>query len=190
MSFRYVSLEEILRLHFQLIENFGGSHGVRDENRLKSVVDAPRQAVFSKGQYPSVYEKAAVYARNIIGDHPFNNGNKRTGITVCGIFLMRNNKGLTAAPKDLEGLAVRIATDHRQLRRSRTGLRSALLDGASGQLLRAGVREGWGCCYLAKVTRLPLIKSQTNRMTSPTNVTIVTLTQGSAVSNRPKLSSV
>ncbi len=43
MSFTYISLEEILRLHFQLIEDFGGSHGVRDENRLKSVVEAPKQ---------------------------------------------------------------------------------------------------------------------------------------------------
>jgi death on curing protein len=116
MSFKYLSLEEILRLHFQLIEDFGGSHGVRDEHRLKSVVEAPKQTVFSKEQYPSVCEKAAVYARNIVGDHPFNDGNKRTGITVCGIFLMRNNKKLTATPKDLEDLAVKIATNHLEVR--------------------------------------------------------------------------
>ena len=116
MNFKYLSLEEILRLHFQLIEDFGGSHGVRDENRLKSVVEAPKQTVLGKEQYPSVYERAAVYARNIIGDHPFSDGNKRTGITVCGIFLMRNNKKLVAAPKNLENLAVKIATDHLEVK--------------------------------------------------------------------------
>ena len=81
MSPQYLSLEEILRLHFQLIEDFGGSHGVRDENRLKSVVNAPQQETFGQEQYPALYEKAAVYLRNIIGDHPFSNGNKRTAVT-------------------------------------------------------------------------------------------------------------
>ncbi len=112
MSFKYVSLEEILRLHFQLIEDFGGSHGVRDESRLRSVVDAPKQSAFGKEQYPTVFEKAAVYMRNIVGDHPFSDGNKRTAVTVCGIFLMRNGKDLKAAPKDLEEFTVAVVTKH------------------------------------------------------------------------------
>jgi death on curing protein len=106
MTLKYLSAEEILRLHFQIIEDFGGSHGVRDEGRLKSVVDAPRQEVFGQEQYPPIYEKAAVYLRNIIGD------NKRTALTVCGIFLKRNSKSLTASPKDLEDFTVKVATDH------------------------------------------------------------------------------
>ncbi len=112
MSLLYLSVEEILRLHFQIIEDFGGSHGVRDEGRLKSVVEAPRQQVFGEEQYPTLYEKAAVYLRNIIGDHPFSDGNKRTAVTICGIFLARNSKGLIAAPQDLEDFAVKVATDH------------------------------------------------------------------------------
>ena len=112
MSVKYLTVEEILRLHFQIIEDYGGSHGVRDENRLKSVIDAPRQEVFDKEQYASLYEKAAVYLRNIVGDHPFSDGNKRTALTVCGIFLQRNGKILIASPLDLENFTVRVATDH------------------------------------------------------------------------------
>ena len=112
MSLKFLSLEEILRLHFQLIEDFGGAHGVRDEGRLKSVVAAPRQAAFGKEQYPSVFEKAAVYLRNIIGDHPFSDGNKRTAVTVAGVFLFRNGKRLTASPKELENFTVSVAADH------------------------------------------------------------------------------
>lgn len=112
MSLKYLSVEEILRLHFQVIEDFGGSHGVRDEGRLKSVVDAPRQEVFGREQYPTVYEKGAVYLRNIIGDHPFSDGNKRTALTVCAIFLGLNGRSLTASPLDLEDFTVRVATDH------------------------------------------------------------------------------
>jgi len=109
---QYLTLEEILRLHFQVIEDFGGSHGVHDENRLQSVVEAPRLEVFEQEQYPGVFEEAAVYLRNIIGDHPFVDGNKRTAVTACGIFLMRNGVRLTATPNELEDFAVQVATEH------------------------------------------------------------------------------
>lgn len=109
---RYLALEEILRLHFQVVEDFGGLHGVRDENRLKSVVAAPKQEVFGEEQYKTVHEKAAVYLRNIIAGHPFVDGNKRTAVTSAGIFLARNGVQLQADSKELEDFAVRIATDH------------------------------------------------------------------------------
>jgi death-on-curing protein len=112
MKLNYPSVEEILRLHFQLIEDYGGSHGVRDEGRLRSIILAPKQHVFGQEQYPTLYEKAAVYLRNIIGDHPFIDGNKRTALTVCGVFLARNNVALIAIPKDLESFTVRITTEH------------------------------------------------------------------------------
>lgn len=112
MTTKYISLEEILRLHFQVIEDYGGSHGVRDENRLESVADAPKQIVFGEEQYPSLSKKAAVYLRNIIGDHPFSDGNKRTAVTVCGIFLARNGRRLTASASELEDFAIRVTTDH------------------------------------------------------------------------------
>ncbi|HSX29816.1 MAG TPA: type II toxin-antitoxin system death-on-curing family toxin [Candidatus Saccharimonadales bacterium] len=109
---QYLNIEEILRLHFQVIKDFGGSHGVRDEGRLLSVEAAPQQPAFGQEQYVSIFEKAAVYMRNIIADHPFVDGNKRTAVTACGVFLLRNGYRLTAAPKELEDFAVQIATDH------------------------------------------------------------------------------
>ena len=111
MSVEYLTLEEILRIHYQLIEDFGGSHGVRDDGRLKSVVDAPKQNIFGAEQYRSIFDKAAVYIRNIIGDHPFSDGNKRTAITVCAIFLVRNGYMLNATPKFLEDFTVNVATN-------------------------------------------------------------------------------
>lgn len=109
---KYLSLEEVLQLHFFVIEDYGGLHGVRDESRLKSVIEAPQQELFGQEQYKTVFEKAAVYMRNIISDHPFHDGNKRTGTTVGVVFLMRNNKRLTATPGELEDFAVRVAVDH------------------------------------------------------------------------------
>ncbi len=116
MKAKYLGLEEILRLHFWLIEEFSGSHGVRDENRLKSVVDAPKQFALGAEQYPTVLEKAAVYMRNIIGDHPFQDGNKRTALTVCSLFLKRNGGfAIKVSPKELEDFTISIATDHLQI---------------------------------------------------------------------------
>lgn len=112
MKIKYLTLEEILRLHFQVIEDFGGSHGVRDEGRLESVVNAPAQNVLGKDQYVSVYDKAAVYLRNIIGDHPFTDGNKRSALTVCAIFLDRNGYRINADPAVLENFIVTVAIDH------------------------------------------------------------------------------
>ncbi len=108
----YLTVEEILRLHFQVIKDYGGSHGVRDEGRLLSVELAPQQIVFGQEQYSTPFEKAAVYFRNIVADHPFVDGNKRTAVTTSVIFLKRNGYKLTARPKELEDFAVKIATDH------------------------------------------------------------------------------
>lgn len=108
----YFTAEEILKLHFMLIEDYGGSHGVRDEGRLASLVEAPQSEAFGIEQYATIYEKAAAYMRNCIADHLFVDGNKRTGTTLAGIFLMRNQRKLTATPKELEDFAVAVAVEH------------------------------------------------------------------------------
>ena len=112
MTIEYLTVEEILRLHYQVIEDFGGSHGIRDEGRLESVINAPAVYIFGKDQYVSIYDKAAVYLRNIIKDHPFLDGNKRTGLIVCAIFLIRNKYIIKAAPEVLENFTLAVATEH------------------------------------------------------------------------------
>lgn len=108
---RYLTQKEILFVHYKVVEKYGGLHGVRINERLTSLVDAPKQEVFGVEQYKTLHEKAAVYARNIIGDHPFLDGNKRTGVTIAIIFLARNGIDIVATPKELEDFAVRIAAD-------------------------------------------------------------------------------
>jgi len=109
---RYLEIDEILELHFWIIEDFGGSHGVRDELGLKSLVAAPRTFVFDEEQYVSVHEKAAVYLRNCIADHIFTDGNKRTAVTITSIFLAGEGGRRPAAAIELEISAARVATDH------------------------------------------------------------------------------
>lgn len=108
----FLTLEELLFLHFKIIEDFGGSHGVRDEGRLQSAIAAPEQEVFGQALYPTAFDQAAVYIRAIIGDHPFADGNKRTAITCGVIFLQRTGYSMTASPKELEDFAVQVAVEH------------------------------------------------------------------------------
>lgn len=107
---RQISLEDILFLHYMIIEDFGGMHGIRDEKRLASTVKAPFQHVFGKDLYPTEFDKAALYIKSIVADHPFVDGNKRTAITVAGIFLVNNGHVLTVSPIELADYAVSVAT--------------------------------------------------------------------------------
>lgn len=119
---RYFTLEEVLELHHKVIEDFGGSHGVRDESRLKSLLEVPQLVAFGAEQYVGVHTKAAVYMRNTIADHIFTDGNKRTGTTLAGVFLVRNGYILSAEPSDLEDFAVSVATEHLDVDRIATWL--------------------------------------------------------------------
>ncbi|MGB3023689.1 MAG: type II toxin-antitoxin system death-on-curing family toxin [Candidatus Saccharimonadales bacterium] len=108
---RYFTLEEVLELHFMLIEDYGGAHGVHSEQRLRSLVDAPKLVVYGVEQYKTMYEKAAVYMRNCIADHVFVDGNKRTGVTLGVMFLQRCGCVMQASPRELEDLAVLVAVE-------------------------------------------------------------------------------
>lgn len=107
----YLSSEEILLIHHQLIERFSGSHGVRDINRIKSVAIAPAQEVFGKEQYIGIFNKAAVYIRNIVIDHPFIDGNKRTAISCAVMFLKKNNHIFRANLGEIEDFMVKMVVN-------------------------------------------------------------------------------
>lgn len=110
---KFLLLRDLELLHMQIIDASGGSQGVRDRGRLESALAAMRQEVFGEALYETVFEKAAVLARGIIADHPYIDGNKRTGIMAALVFLNINDCDTTPlTDKELEDFAVQIATDH------------------------------------------------------------------------------
>ena len=84
---KYLTKEQILIIHSIIIDETGGMHGVRDHNAVLSVEALPRQKLFGKELYPTIFLKATVYTRNIIMNHFFIDGNKRTGMTAASVFL-------------------------------------------------------------------------------------------------------
>lgn len=105
---RYLTQEQILLIHSIVIDETGGSHGVKDHGIILSVESLPKQGVFGKELYPTVFHKAAVYARSIISNHPFIDGNKRTAITVASVFLEDNEYRLHAKEGLIKEFALRI----------------------------------------------------------------------------------
>lgn len=95
-------------IHSILIDETGGSHGVRDRHAVLALEALPKQKVFGKESYPTPFLKAAVYARNIIYNHPFIDGNKRTAMTVASVFLENNGYTIDAKIGEIEKFALDI----------------------------------------------------------------------------------
>jgi death-on-curing protein len=105
----FLSAEQILFIHARLIEETGGSHGVRDLNGLLAAVGRPQGSFDDQELYPDLFSKAAALMDSLIRNHPFTDGNKRTGVTAAGLFLRRNGYNLTATNADLVEIAMGIA---------------------------------------------------------------------------------
>ncbi len=69
----------ILILHNKSIEKYGGAYGIRDQGLMESAIARPYQTFGGTELYPTFFEKAAAIAESLIINHPFVDGNKRTG---------------------------------------------------------------------------------------------------------------
>jgi death on curing protein len=102
----YLTLAEVLAFHEVLIDEFGGSEGVRDLGALESALFRPRT-----GYYRDVIEEAAALFESLVQNHPFVDGNKRVAFAVMDVFLRVNDQDLVtedvAAHAHLVGLMER-----------------------------------------------------------------------------------
>lgn len=106
---QYLAAEQVLFIHARLITETGGAHGVRDLGMLLSAVARPQASFDGVDLYTDVFSKAAALLDSLIGNHPFVDGNKRTGITAAGLFLRQNGYRLTASNSELEAFTLRVA---------------------------------------------------------------------------------
>ncbi len=85
----WLSIEQVNSFHEELLARHGGSPGLRDKGLLESALARP-QHLFYYGE-PSLFQMAAAYGFGIIKNHPFIDGNKRTGATAIAAFLYVND---------------------------------------------------------------------------------------------------
>ena len=104
-----LSKEQVLLLHSQLIESFGGREGVRDNDLLDSALEIPFQTFDGEELYPTLQAKAARLGYGLIKNHCMIDGNKRIGAHVMLIFLELNGVEIDYSQKDLYETVLAVA---------------------------------------------------------------------------------
>ena len=107
---KYLTREQVIKLHQALIETSGGSSGIRDVGMLDSALKTPLQTFDENELFPSVLDKAVRLAFGLIKNHPFIDGNKRIGTHVMLIFLALNNIMLSYKDEELIDIILKVAS--------------------------------------------------------------------------------
>jgi death-on-curing protein len=105
----FLNLEEIVHINNIVIKISGGSVGIRDKNLLESAVSSSKSLYFYNNA--DLYKIATAYAFSIIKNHPFLDGNKRTGFACMRIFLSTNDLHLNFKQQETEDIMVNIANN-------------------------------------------------------------------------------
>jgi len=90
LKLKYLSEAELIAVNHEMIQKYGGIHGVRDLNFLRLAAGRPQMSAGLKDAYPTIYLKAAAMFHSIINNHPFLDGNKRTSLFTAVLFLNYN----------------------------------------------------------------------------------------------------
>ncbi len=95
----WIAAGDALTLHTLLLARHGGAAGVRDDSLLQSALARPQQH-YAYADTPDIIDLATAYTAGIVGNHPFVDGNKRTGFVVGIVFLELNGYRFTATEED------------------------------------------------------------------------------------------
>lgn len=92
----HLTVDIVKEIHATVLEQFGGSPGVRDEGLLDSAIAAPQASVGGQSPFADIIEVAAAYLFYLCRNHPFIDGNKRAAMTSAIVFLRLN--GMEPSP--------------------------------------------------------------------------------------------
>lgn len=106
---RFLSVEDVIEIHADQIERYGGSLGVREVELLRSAIGMPEAGFGDQYLHTDLFEMAAAYLYHIVQNHPFIDGNKRTGAMAVFVFLMLNGFTLEAAESIFEEIVLKTA---------------------------------------------------------------------------------
>lgn len=86
----FITIQEIIEYHDEIIDKYEGVKGIRNIGLLASAINMPIATMFGEDLHPTIFDKAAAYLYHIVCNHPFVDGNKRTGLVVALTFLRQN----------------------------------------------------------------------------------------------------
>ncbi|MEX2012795.1 MAG: type II toxin-antitoxin system death-on-curing family toxin, partial [Candidatus Levyibacteriota bacterium] len=102
MSTSFLTLEQIIVIHEDQADRYGGSRGIRDLALLESAVFRPQSSFGGEELYLSTFDKAASLVHSLLLNHPFVDGNKRTATASMLVFLELNQIELEVKQEELE----------------------------------------------------------------------------------------
>jgi death-on-curing protein len=105
----YLDLDRVLRTHHSLIERYGGAEGTHDAGLLHSAIAMPQASFGGQFLHRDLYDMAAAYLYHIVQNHPFVDGNKRTGAASAIIFLAMNGIELQGDEDGLVAITLAVA---------------------------------------------------------------------------------
>jgi death-on-curing protein len=105
----WIDERDALAIHDRLLALHGGAIGVRDRGLLESALARPRQH-HSYAKTSDVVEMAALYTAGIVRNHPFIDGNKRTGFVIGVLFLELHGFDFTASEADATQAVMALAS--------------------------------------------------------------------------------
>jgi death-on-curing family protein len=111
----YLTLEEVLAIHFDQINRYGGSHGVRELNLLIAAISRPQATFGGFDLYSDVFSKASALLQSLVMNHPFVDGNKRTAIVSTARLLAINGYELKMARKDLINITLEVESKKKSI---------------------------------------------------------------------------
>lgn len=106
------TVRQILILHERMIQKYGGSSGVRDMGMLESAGGRPFATFGGEDLYPDIFMKAGAFIQAIVKNHPFIDGNKRTGFTGAITFLLINGTFVSADTNQVVKFMLRVANEN------------------------------------------------------------------------------
>lgn len=109
---RYLTLGEIVELHRRILQDSGGSGGIRDLGVLESSIAQPKATFGGIDFYPTLVDKAAALCFSLVQGHPFLDGNKRIGHAAMETFLLLNGVEIEACIEEQERLMLNLAAGH------------------------------------------------------------------------------
>ncbi len=110
-----ITVKKAEKIHKSLIDTFGGAHGIRDVAGLESALSRPFQTFDNVELYPNIIEKAASLLESILINHPFIDGNKRTGYVLMRLFLIQNGFDIHANQEEKYNFIISIASGKSKL---------------------------------------------------------------------------
>jgi len=113
VKIRFLGLDEVLALHADQIERYGGRAGVRDLGLLESACAAPEASYGGDYLHATSPEMAAAYLFHLVQNHPFLDGNKRAGAAAMIMFLYLNDHDLACSEDELVDMTVGVASGAR-----------------------------------------------------------------------------